>query len=606
MNSFPQLFDTIENKPIHLTGRIVTVGSSSKCHICIGDNSIPGNCAHLLFTGGGYKVQSVVKSNKILVNDKVLRGTIALQHGDRLAFGPHTYTYFEYEPSPEFSEPKTASGMSDTVTPSIGELVRIVISLLRNKNEDVFADLVTSISRLLRCDASRLVGEDPETGERKTIQRYPSHMQLDRFSNRAIDWARDAMRTVIVHDTDWRDSEESMRSLERNLIGSILCAPLVEKGEIAGYLYLDRLRCNPSFTEKDRDFCDALVPLFSEILTNFKERQRQSATIARLQKQQLSASGGIIYESAVMAEMIRLATKLSRTNSPILVFGETGTGKELMARFIHNNSPRSGKPFKAINCGAIPDNLMESELFGHEKGAFTGASQRKEGLFEVANGGTVFLDEIGELPLHLQVKLLRILQESEVVRIGGNETIQVDVRIVAATNKVLEEEIAQGRFRRDLFFRLNVLKIHLPPLRERDKDVILLADFFLKRYSQQFGLENKALSATAQKRLLEYGWPGNIRELENVIQKAILLSEGNRIGAEVLSFESMGHLDAPSDQPSGTTLREVRNWAEQKAIENAMNKASGNVSMAARLLAIDRKWLMKKMDEYAIYANSFR
>jgi len=431
-------------------------------------------------------------------------------------------------------------------------------------------------------------------------------MQLDRFSNRAIDWARDAMRTVIVHDTDWRDSEESMRSLERNLIGSILCAPLVEKGEIAGYLYLDRLRCNPSFTEKDRDFCDALVPLFSEILTNFKERQRQSATIARLQKQQLSASGGIIYESAVMAEMIRLATKLSRTNSPILVFGETGTGKELMARFIHNNSPRSGKPFKAINCGAIPDNLMESELFGHEKGAFTGASQRKEGLFEVANGGTVFLDEIGELPLHLQVKLLRILQESEVVRIGGNETIQVDVRIVAATNKVLEEEIAQGRFRRDLFFRLNVLKIHLPPLRERDKDVILLADFFLKRYSQQFGLENKALSATAQKRLLEYGWPGNIRELENVIQKAILLSEGNRIGAEVLSFESMGHLDAPSDQPSGTTLREVRNWAEQKAIENAMNKASGNVSMAARLLAIDRKWLMKKMDEYAIYANSFR
>jgi transcriptional regulator with PAS, ATPase and Fis domain len=288
----------------------------------------------------------------------------------------------------------------------------------------------------------------------------------------------------------------------------------------------------------------------------------------------------------------------------VLVRGETGTGKEMLARFLHSQSPRAQKPFLAMNCGAIPENLIESELFGHEKGAFTGADQRKIGLFEAADGGTVFLDEIGDLPLSLQVKLLRILQEGEITRIGNPNPVKVDVRVVSATHRDLASEVEAGRFRQDLFFRLSVLDIHLPPLRERGQDVLLLAEFLLRKYLQQFGLPPKALSQGARNKLLEYAFPGNVRELENVIQKAILLSDGPAIRPEDLQWAAR---EAEGKRAGALpTLKEARARAEKEAIAAALERGGGNVSLAAKLLDVDRKWLMKLMEESGLSADAYR
>jgi transcriptional regulator with GAF, ATPase, and Fis domain len=596
---YPSLVET-ESKVVHeLNGRIVTVGSSSSCHICIRDKGLPQIAAHLLFQGGRYRLSALSSDLRVLVNGKPVSGDCALDNGDEVSVGK---AHFEYRDNSSVAD----GGTTSISAVPLSDLVSAVVSLLRNKEEDVTSDLVVSVSRLVGCDAARLVGEDAETGERKTVARYPVESGLDRFSNRAIDFAKNASQTVLVNDTDWKDTMDPQSSLERNLIASVLCAPLSDGERVLGYMYLDKLQTSRPFTEEDRKFCDSLLPLFSELLVNNEQRRRQAQTIARLQAATFESAGGMIYESDIMAKTMALAAKLAATDSPVLIYGETGTGKELMARFIHQRSRRSGKPFKAINCGAIPENLIESELFGHERGSFTGATQRKIGLFEAAAGGTVFLDEIGELPLSLQVKLLRVLQDSEIVRVGGTENIKTDVRIVAATNKKLEDEVAQNRFRQDLFFRLNVLMVVLPPVRERGQDTVLLSEYFVKKYCQQFGLPQKMLMASAHNALLSHNWPGNVREIENVIQKAILLSSDNRIGKDSIQITASSVLrSAGAPLPKGT-LKEARAAAEKEVISQTLGRTRGNVSLASKLLEIDRKWLMKLMDELGIEADTYR
>ncbi|HUI92403.1 MAG TPA: sigma 54-interacting transcriptional regulator [Chitinivibrionales bacterium] len=597
--TYPCLIDIRTNVAHPLSGRIITIGSSASCQIVLKDKGQPDIAAHMMFQVGHYKLSSLSSDVKILVNGKPVSSDYLLKDGDEVNIGKAQFTYRE------------SSANTGTMAPAmssmpISDLVSAVVSLLRNKEEDVTSDLVVSVSRLIGCDAARLVIEDAEKGERKTIARYPVESGLDRFSNRAIDFAKNASQTVLVNDTDWKDTVDPKSSLERNLIASVLCAPLTDAGRVLGYLYLDRLQNGRPFTEEDRKFCDSLLPLFSELLANSEHRRRQAETIARLQASTFETSGGMIYESAVMAKTVALAAKLAATDSPILIYGETGTGKELMARFIHGRSPRSSKPFKAINCGAIPENLIESELFGHEKGSFTGATQRKIGLFEAATGGTVFLDEVAELPLGLQVKLLRVLQDSEIVRVGGTENIKTDVRIVAATNKKLEDETAAGRFRQDLFFRLNVLTIGLAPLRERGQDTVLLSEYFVKKYCQQFGLPVKTFLSSAQNALIAHHWPGNIRELENVVQKAILLSNDNRIAKEHIQITSSSLLKNASGLSSPVTLKDARSAAEKEIITQTLVRTKGNVSMASKLLDIDRKWLMKLMEELGVNADDYR
>lgn len=343
------------------------------------------------------------------------------------------------------------------------------------------------------------------------------------------------------------------------------------------------------------------------------------------------ADNGIIGESATLAEVFRILQKVAPTDSTVLVTGESGTGKELLVRALHARSLRSDKPFVPINCGAIPKELLESELFGHEKGAFTHAIRSRAGRFEMADGGTVFLDEIGEMDQSLQVKILRVLQEKEIERVGGSGPRKVDVRIVAATNRDLEEEVAAGRFREDLYYRLNVIPLHLPPLRERRGDILLLVDHFLTRFCARKARPKLALSPQARRILLAYPWPGNIRELENFMERLSILVDGDVIRTEDLPckiLDAVGPLEQlpdaePGEAPEtrtpalaatpdagarlfawpvlgdmdalGLGLKEFLDAVEERLLDEALAKSDGVKNQAAELLGIKRTTLIEKL-----------
>jgi len=312
----------------------------------------------------------------------------------------------------------------------------------------------------------------------------------------------------------------------------------------------------------------------------------------------------IIGNSGPMRQVYEQVAQVARTNTTVLIRGESGTGKELIAHAIHYNSMRAKKPFVKVSCAALPETLIESELFGYEKGAFTGAHARKKGRFEMAEGGTLFLDEIGDLNASTQVKLLRVLQEREFERLGGTETIRVNVRLIAATNKDLELEIAESRFREDLYYRLNVFTIFVPPLRERKSDVLLLADFFLQKYASEHAKHIKRISTPAIDMLSSYHWPGNVRELENCIERAVLVCDGHAVH---------GHHLPPTLQTaaaSGTVTRLALTTAveayEKDLIQDALKTTRGNRARAAKLLDTTERILGYKVQKYGIDCSRFR
>lgn len=306
-------------------------------------------------------------------------------------------------------------------------------------------------------------------------------------------------------------------------------------------------------------------------------------------------------EHPKMREVFRIVSKIAATTSTVLIVGESGTGKELVARAIHEHSQRRDKPFLAINCAAIPDTLIESELFGHEKGSFTGASAREMGIFEAANGGTVFLDEIGEMNVSMQAKLLRAIQEKEIRRVGGKVNIPLDVRIISATNKELEQEIRRGGFREDLFYRLNVIRINLPPLRDRGNDIKTLAEFFVMKYSESTGIAVDGISRPALKLLMNYTWPGNVRQLESVIERSVLMAESSIIEpadlpSEITSTSLMAGglpFDLP---PEGLNMEEL----EKVLIGKAMERADWVIGKAASLLGMSYKTLQYRLEKFGI------
>lgn len=308
----------------------------------------------------------------------------------------------------------------------------------------------------------------------------------------------------------------------------------------------------------------------------------------------------LVGKSSAMQRLLSLIERVAQSQSSVLVTGESGTGKELVARAIHFNSERKEAPFVAINCGAIPENLIESELFGHEKGSFTGADQRKEGLFETANGGTLFLDEIGELPAMMQVKLLRVLQEREFRRVGGTKNLPLDIRLVSATNKIFEEEVKEGRFREDLFYRLNVIRVELPPLRERRDDIPLLMNHF---YQKLTGEASLPISASALQRLIDYDWPGNIRELENLVERCLVLGWQKELTIDCLPAQFVGKqlgeqgtLHAVPDE--GMDLEAYLGEIEKTLLLSALEKSNGVRKKAAKLLGITFRSIRYRLVKY--------
>jgi two-component system response regulator AtoC len=338
----------------------------------------------------------------------------------------------------------------------------------------------------------------------------------------------------------------------------------------------------------------------------FRENQTLHKQIRAGGQEPEAGFGDLVARSRQMLEMFRTVRKIAEFKTTVLIDGESGTGKELVARAIHRLSPRAQGSFIAVNCGAIPDNLLESELFGHRKGAFTDANRDRKGLFEEASGGTLFLDEIGELPIGLQVKLLRVLQESEVRRLGDSQDIKVDVRVVAATARDLSVEVGRGAFREDLFYRLNVFALHLPALRERREDIPLLVEHFLARMNARMGLAVSSASPEAMRVLVEYDWPGNVRELENSIERAVVLCEGPHIEVDALPERLRRTIApapaAPRGEPEGDDLsiKRASRRSEEALIRRALLKTHGNRTRAAELLEISHRALLYKIKEYGI------
>ncbi len=382
-----------------------------------------------------------------------------------------------------------------------------------------------------------------------------------------------------------------LRELEGRFI---LLTPLLVRDEVAGVIYLER-EAGP-FTEPEALLSAALAQMASMALENAFHLEFLEQEVQRLE------SGGdlrhvLIGESPAICELRDKIARIARRDVTVLITGESGTGKEVVARALHQISPRALKPFVAINCAALTETLLESELFGHEKGAFTGAISQKRGRLEVAESGTVFLDEIGEMPLSLQAKMLRVLQQREFERVGGTRTIRLDIRLIAATNRNMEEAIRRGYFRQDLFYRLNVVTLRAPPLRERPEDILLLANRFASRLGERVGRAVTGISPNARALLRAYSWPGNVRELENAIEHSVVLGASDLILAEDLPDAvraSSGETQDASQQRPGM-LRDAIYAAKRAVIERALAQTEGDYRAAAVLLGVHPNYLYRLM-----------
>jgi Nif-specific regulatory protein len=454
----------------------------------------------------------------------------------------------------------------------------------------------------LRVEASHGVSED---GARRVIYRIG-----EGITGRVVQSGKPIVVPQISLEPMFLDRLGVRKKNSKNDELSFICVPVMITLKPVGVLGVDLRYKEERDYDKLTKFLSIIASMIAQaikvkhLVEADKQRLLDENTHLKQELRERYDFSHIIGNSSPLRQVYEQVTQVARTNTTVLLRGESGTGKELIAHAIHYNSLRSSKSFVKVNCAALPDTLIESELFGYEKGAFTGAQNRKKGRFELADGGTLFLDEIGDLNLSTQIKLLRVLQEREFERLGGTETIKVNVRLIAATNKELEKAIADGQFREDLYYRLNVFTIFMPPLRERKSDILLLADHFLEKYSREHNKRIKRISTPAIDMLTSYHWPGNVRELENTIERAVLVCETNVIH---------GHHLPPTLQTaegSGTITRLSLEAAveayERDIIQDALKTSRGNRKKAAKLLDTTERIVGYKVKKYGIDCARFR
>ncbi len=404
-------------------------------------------------------------------------------------------------------------------------------------------------------------------------------------------------------ETHFLDRTGARKSLNRAEL-AFLCVPIFYQGRCVGILSADKLACQVEEICEEVATLSAVAELLGKVV-QFRAVEEDNRRLRRMLAEAKRPTTNIIGRSKVIQEVLRLIDQVADTNTTALIAGETGTGKELVARAIHENSRRRNGPIVQVNCAAMPDTLLESELFGHEKGAFTGAITRRRGRFEEAQGGTIFLDEVGELSPIAQAKLLRVLQEREFQPLGSSRIVKVDVRVITASNKDLDFEISQGSFRQDLFYRLNVFPIYLPPLRERGPDILLLADYFVLKYAREFNKDIKRITTSAIDMLMSYHWPGNVRELENCVERAVLLSQENSIDSWHLP-PSLQMKPEGTQSVSRGKLEALTSAFERDLITDALKDVRGNQSQAARLLGTTKRIIQYKVGKYGIDPERFR
>ncbi len=406
----------------------------------------------------------------------------------------------------------------------------------------------------------------------------------------------------LGQEAHFLDRTGARRHLNRAEL-SFLCVPIIYDASVVGVLSADKVAKQVEDLEKELAMMGSVAELMAKAV-HIRALEEENRRLRKIVGQQHAPSMDIIGHSKAIQEVFGLVAQVSDSNTTVLITGETGTGKELIARAIHNNSPRKGGPLVQVNCAAIPDTLIESELFGHEKGAFTGALQTRRGRFEEANGGTIFLDEVGELSAAAQVKLLRVLQEKRFQPLGSSRVIHVNVRIIAATNRNLEQDILSDRFRADLFYRLNVFPVYLPPLRERGSDVILLADHFLLKYSKEMGKNVKRISTAAIEAFLSHKWPGNVRELENCIERAVLLTTTDTVDCAHLP-PSLQIREKETERRDRSKLSSVVEAQERSLIMDALKETGGNQTRAAKMLGTTKRIIQYKISKMGIDPKKF-
>lgn len=430
------------------------------------------------------------------------------------------------------------------------------------------------------------------------------------ISKTIINTVKNNVKPICLRNALDEPLYKKSKSIDRLKILSVICLPLQYEGELFGVLYLDNRTVRGSFKQETCSFLQEFADFISLSAFRALERKKLSNHILDLESKlrQEYEFEALLGHSPQMIRVLELVSQVSETDATVLIEGETGTGKELVARAIHRNSQRREKPMVSINCGAIPENLLESELFGFEKGAFTGAAKRRKGKFEQAEGGTIFLDEVDEMSPALQVKLLRILQWGEYSPLGSDATCQCDVRIVAASKKPLHELVQKGLFRDDLYYRLNLIRIYIPPMRERKEDIPLLADYFLQKARERFSKPAKKITQEVLDYLMEYNFPGNVRELENILNRAVILCNGPEIQVKHLPAEILP--GSRTEQTIELSFKEAKRRFleefERSYLMKVLNESNGIIKKAAQLAGMHEKNFHDKLKKYGLKGKNLK
>lgn len=571
---------------------LTTLGSGAENDVVLPDPSVADAHAHLRFDGRDFEVCAA--DGALLINGK-RRKRHKLEHEDVLRLGEVDLLWSVFE------EPGALSGMGDEAHEA-----RVALAAYRKLHDfserllgdhepgEVLERLMDAVIDLTGADKGFLLlfeGGEAQVRVARNLKRENLSDARALLSDSIVDKVMRTRRPVIVSDALHDDEFGSALSVMHLKLSSVMCAPLLERGNLLGAIYVGNDAVARLFEEGALETLTIFASQASLIL-----RSAMLVSELRLDNRKLAERieqarfGEIVGSCAAMQEVFRKVTKLAATDVSVLVTGETGTGKELIARELHRHSGRARGPFVTLNCGAIPESLLESELFGHVRGAFTGAVANKAGHFQAASGGTLFLDEIGEMPQPLQVKLLRALQERVVVRVGDHRPEPVDIRVVAATHRKLDEEIRVGRFREDLYYRLNVVQIHLPPLRERGDDVLVLARYLLAHYVEEFRSSVRGFSPQAALAIRKHAWPGNIRQLENHLKKAVVLAEGALLTPEDLG---LGEATLAPVLP----LAEAKERFQRDYINEVLARNGGNRTHAARDLGVDPRTIFRHLEK---------
>ena len=580
----------------------LTVGRDHANHLCLRDRAVSRRHFNISRTDVAFHLADLESHNGTFVNGIPVRRKL-LAHGDTIRVGRCELVFLltedtdhndeqvqirESDPSDLLSTtnvrayPSSPLGGTD-----VGRMARDLNALFK------IANTINSIRELepLQHRLLELIGEViPADSAAIVILRHADEEPTSScvWHRRASNNAQIKIRRELVQQVLWqRYPLLTTAAAEAAESESILCVPLVSVERALGVIYLIARNPGTKFHDDHVHFLASVAGIAAVTLENVLATEALRNENRRL-LEELDLQGVIIGESKSMRQVQSFIARVAKTDSTVLIRGESGTGKELVARAVHRNSDRADKPFVAINCAAIPETLLESELFGHEKGAFTGAIATKKGKLEVAENGTIFLDEIGELAPTLQAKLLRALQEHEFERVGGTRTLKMEARVIAATNKNVEDAIKVGQFRQDLYYRLNVVSVVVPPLRDRPDDIPLLAMFFCSRYSEKCKRPLKGISSEARALLLNYSWPGNVRELENAIERAIVLGIGDEIEPDDLPDEIL-EVQPPAE--SSVKLHDQINELKKRLIIDAVKQTKGSYTEAAKLLGVHPNYL---------------